>query len=73
LKANLDGLESDWESPGLGSSEIEFIDLPKLGCRFDFIKNNQFHSTSPVQRMRKEPGKISFITKHSTYILTGDL
>lgn len=74
-EGELEGLESDWDSPGLGKHSILYPHNPTVGERFNFklLPSKRWHSTSPVQRLRREPGKVSFITKHTTYILTGDL
>ena len=69
MTGNLEGLESGWDSPGLGKREVEFYSFPVVDQCF-------YHNhgrTSWVESVKQLPdGKIGFRTVNTTYILELD-
>ena len=69
----LDGMESEWDSPGLGVQEIEWWEDPVVGERFvcERTKTDRPLRTSTVQEISKfDDGRIRFRTMNSMYMLT---
>lgn len=75
LYGTLEGLESGWDSPGLGIHPGCFTDGPTIGQPFRFVPDVGFPAvTSPVQSVRllsKGPGfeVWGFRTLNTTYNL----
>lgn len=78
MRGTLEGLESSWDSPGIGKYEGSFTDGPSIGKPFKFFPDHGLPgTTSPVQSVRclsKGPGfeVWGFRTKNSTYNLRVD-
>ena len=70
----LEGLESSWDSPGLGKRRVWWKTLPAVGERFTcFHSGSRYLCTTPVQSVREFPdGSIGFKTERTTYILRRD-
>lgn len=74
MKGYLEGLESSWDSPGLGQHYVEFPKMPEVGQRF-FCSGFDYEgfmpfSTGTVQQVRKfGPNETRFKTKRTTYVL----
>ena len=70
MKGTLEGLESRWDSPGLGLAEIEYANEPEVGRVFDFSRDGDpYWHTSTVQSVERKDGEIRFRTRNTTYIL----
>jgi len=72
VRATLEGLESSWDSPGLGQVIGSFESFPRVGMRFVF--NAEYRpasiTTGHVKRTRKlGDDMIGFQTNRTTYIL----
>lgn len=75
MRGILEGLESSWDSPGMGENKGQFHDGPTIGKPFVFFPDQgPTGTTSPVQSVRllsKGPGfeVWGFRTLNSTYHL----
>ena len=65
MKGRLEGIESNWDSPGLGHYEVEFRQLPTVGSAFIHSRGR----TSIVESFRREENIVKFRTRNTTYIL----
>lgn len=71
MHGTLNGLESSWDSPGLGEQSVEFSALPTVGERFNCMNYLGPFSTGTVTDAKRfSDTEIRFRTKRSTYVLT---
>lgn len=71
-RATLEGLESSYDSPGLGEAMGWFEDPPTIGKRFMFVDVplGSLLKSGTVMSLRELPGGvIGFRTKRTTYLL----
>lgn len=72
MQCTLEGLESSWDSPGLGLVKGSYEAPPTIGDTFFFRGENVRDSirTGTVKRVRTiSDSEIGFRTKRTTYIL----
>lgn len=72
MKGTLDGIESSWDSPGLGSHQVTFDREPIVGERFRCNGLTLPYGgllTSTVQRLARVEDEIRFNTRNTTYLL----
>lgn len=72
-KAFLEGVESCWDSPGIGVRKVIYLNEPTPGFSFvceDEYKSGRGFITTPVKSVKKIGNEIRFRTENSTYILT---
>lgn len=75
MRGVLEGLESSWDSPGLGMRQGSFVDGPTVGQPFKFFPDQDLPGTTTavqsVRQLGKGPGYeyYGFRTLNSTYTL----